>query len=354
MRYLVSSLLAMGLVANASSQIIDFETLPDGTPTADRMQISDQYAVAPFGVSFRLLNRVSGHPQGFPQIAKVGPPLTAFQGCSGGADRASIDAGVCSSFLTDDSSLGIATDLEVTYTTPIARASGVMIDVDRREEWTISAYDASGALLTAVVLTPPPVRPCGATEGNGASAPFSLESSTGAHEIQRLVFHYSGSSSLGSVGLAFDNFNPTEAGLGVATVGCIPVASSRGIPAVTSALGSDEVQDNSLRLIARGLPLNAMGYFIASPIAGFQMNPAGATGNICILHPSSRFNRPGELQQSGSCGTFDLMVNVDDVPGPLGATSLLPGETWTFQAWYQDPLPQPNSNFASAVTVDFR
>lgn len=353
MRSAILPALFLALVADAKSQVIDFETLPDGTPTTDQMLISTQYEAAPFGVSFQLLSRVSGNPIGFPQVAKIGPPLTAFQGCNNAGDRPSEDAGVCASFLTDDGSLGIASDLEVTYTTTVARASGVMLDVDRQEQWEISAFDTAGSLVELLVLDPPPVRPCGGTNGNGAAAPFSLSSPSGAAEIKRLVFHYSGNNGLAGVGLAFDNFNPSEGSLGAETVGCTAAASSRGIPAVTAALGSSRVQDNSLRLVASGLPLNATGYFIASPLAGFEMNPGGATGNICILNPASRFNRSGELQNSGACGTFDLAVDLANLPGPTGALSLMPGETWTFQAWFQDPLPQPNSNFANAVTVDF-
>ncbi|MEZ6165388.1 MAG: hypothetical protein R3B67_13245 [Phycisphaerales bacterium] len=59
-----------GLIA----QSINFETLPDGTPTTDQQLISDQY-VADFGVRFDLVDPMTLEVVGSPQIAKVARPV---------------------------------------------------------------------------------------------------------------------------------------------------------------------------------------------------------------------------------------------------------------------------------------
>lgn len=354
MRLLLPALLAT--VAAANAQTLDFETLPDGTPTVDLMEIGDQYATPPFNVRFRILSRVTGQVIGTPNIAKVGAPRTAFFGCASGqgnGDRPASNAGVCESFLTDDTMIGASGDLEVTYVVPVARLAGTILDVDQNERWTIEAFDANGTMIAAEMVERPNEAPCGGGRGNGTASVFSIESPTGAEEISRILFRYTGGTGAGAVGLAFDNFSPSESGLGSDPGGCPAADNSTGLPGITFARGSVRVQDNELRLGARGLPSQVMGYFLGSQQRGFVMNPAGATGNLCLLNPVSRFNRSGEIQDSGLCGRFDLTVDLSNLPTPTGVGSVLAGESWTFQAWFRDLVPQPNSNFASAVTIDF-
>ncbi|MEM6675892.1 MAG: hypothetical protein AAF726_23795, partial [Planctomycetota bacterium] len=124
--------LSLVLAAPAAAQTLDFETLPDGTPTSDLQEISDQYAGPPFGVSFEVVDRTTGAFLGYPRIAKVGVPRTAFAGCpnNSGPDVPLQNAGVCDSFLTDDDAVGSIGSLKVIYTSPVARASAVLLDVD--------------------------------------------------------------------------------------------------------------------------------------------------------------------------------------------------------------------------------
>jgi DNA-binding beta-propeller fold protein YncE len=231
------------------SQIIDFETLPGGAPTVDQQEISDQYAS--YGVTFTLLDRGTGLPIGFPRIAKAGPPRTAFNGCLA-ADTPWPNLGLGTSFLTDGTALGVEGDVRIEYSTPVAQVSGVIIDIDCRdnggppcEQWTISAYDSVGVFLQSVVLDGPPgpMNPqCQYPEvGPGDSQAFGWAIEAGAAQISSIILRYTGEPV--DVGLAFDNFS---------------VASLPGPPAVAVVTGADTICfGESLELAAEisgGLP----------------------------------------------------------------------------------------------------
>jgi len=196
--------------STAHAQTIDFETLPDGTPTADTEFISDQYLSA-YGVRFDLVDPVTLAPTESPRIAKVGSPQTAFSGC--GADTPLANQGVGSSFLTDNTSVNnTAGTLLVSYTSPVAAASAVILDVDRRsasvfEEWTIEALDASmNTLETYVITAPTGPDNCNSGQGPGDAAAAGFGFKRGAADIHFLLLRYTGNA--GSIGLAFDNFSP--------------------------------------------------------------------------------------------------------------------------------------------------
>jgi hypothetical protein len=151
---------APGIRSSAvDAQIIEFETRPPGeTETVDLEEISTQYSALPFGVSFQIVD-ADKQFVGFPRIAKVGHPETAFVGCPG-ADTPLPNQGVGLSFLTDDDKIGLAGNLLVTYSTPVVHASGAILDVDRHEEgtfeeWTITARNAAGATVAQDVRTAP-------------------------------------------------------------------------------------------------------------------------------------------------------------------------------------------------------
>lgn len=243
-------LFIMGLTpSSARSQFIDFETLPDGDPTVDQQEISTEYAV--YGVAFTLLSRSTGLPIGFPRIAKAGPPMTAFQGCfDADTPRPHLDLG--SSFLTDGTDLGIDGDLQIEYATPVAEASGIILDIDCREsggppceQWTITAYDESGAELQSVVLDGPPGAPnpeCVHPEtGPGDSEAFGWIITTTTPQIKSILLRYTGTPTY--VGLAFDNFS---------------VAGLPGPPSATASTPADTIcAGESIELtvvVSGGLP----------------------------------------------------------------------------------------------------
>ncbi|MBK9303707.1 MAG: T9SS type A sorting domain-containing protein [bacterium] len=197
----------------AVAQVIDFETLPGGTPTTDQQVIDTQFA--PFGVTFSLLDRTTGLPIGAPRIAKTGLPLTAFEGCiAADTPLSHLDFG--RSFLTDGTTLGVQGDLRIEYAAPVQFASGVILDVDCRidggapcEQWTITAFDGSGAVIQVVVLDAPAGAPnvdCqspGAGPGDSDAMGWSLGGF--GVQINSIVIRYTGVAV--DVGLAFDMFS---------------------------------------------------------------------------------------------------------------------------------------------------
>ncbi len=351
------SLAFIATAAASTAQVIDFETLPDGTPTLDTQTISTEFEVAPFGVRFEVIDRNTGQFLSFPKIAKVGSPRTAFEGCGGGDDNAVPNAGVCDSFLTDDDMVGSIGSLKVTYVQAVAGAAGSLLDVDApigTEEWTITALDGAGNVVDIAVVTPSMGTPCGGPIGNGTARTWSLQDPQGNATIEVLLFEYTGSHPTAFVGVAFDNFTPAESGLGQSVAICDPVPNSTMGPALTFASGSPRISDNSVRLTTQGLPANSLGYYLTSQTVGITTMPAGSQGTLCLSGSIGRFSRPGEVQHAGSCGLFDLNVDLGTFPSPSGTVSVMAGETRAFQCWYRDQNPTSTSNFSSAVQITFQ
>jgi hypothetical protein len=215
----------------AHGQVIDFETLPDSTPTSDQQTISDQYGS--YGVLFSVVDDL-GNPSGYPLIAKAGSPVTAFNSCWAD-DTPAPGQGLGVSFLTDDTSLGVPVDLVLTYLEPVAAASGVILDIDCRgagggppcEQWTILALNAADSVLATVVvdaLAGPPNPECPDAAGAGDAMGVGWFFIRPSADISAIRFHYTGTPS--DVGLAFDN---------------ISTSNVAGPPSVTVAATADTV-----------------------------------------------------------------------------------------------------------------
>lgn len=131
---------------NVPAQVIDFEHVPGQGEPFEGMLISDQY-LATQGVSFVL------EDGSFPQIAMTGPPTAGFEGPDGG-DTPVPGQGIGSYFLTDDGELGGGNPpaLIVQYAEPTAVASGVILDIDFTETFTIDARDAADNVLATVEI----------------------------------------------------------------------------------------------------------------------------------------------------------------------------------------------------------
>ncbi len=188
---------ALGAAA-ISAQTIDFETLPDGSPTTDGMIISNQYSAA-YGVSFQFADGT------YPQIAQVGPPLTAFKGPPNSTtpDEPAAGQNIGTNFLTDDGVVGLPPPpLIISYVTAVSNVSGVLIDIDFNESWRIEARDAQSNVLDSLALTPTSYN-----AGDGLATPWAFHHETADIASVRIVFTGSGT----TVGLAFDNFSPASA-----------------------------------------------------------------------------------------------------------------------------------------------
>jgi len=186
----VSAFAAMTLRA----QIIDFETLPDGSKPTEGMEISNQFA-ASFGVTF---SQKDGKA---PRLAKRdGTGFFAFWGPNTTSNHLYNNQNVGDFFLTGHQGVTAnPSPMIITYANPVAAASGAMLDVDGEEAWDIVARDTLGQGIATNRLDEH--SPNG---GNGLAAPWSF-SRTNA-DICSIRIAYVGKS--GSIGWAFDNFAP--------------------------------------------------------------------------------------------------------------------------------------------------
>ncbi len=192
--------LAAVAVGAAQAQFIDFEKMPDGSLPTDGLVISNQF-LSSHGVSFAFTNGT------FPQIAQVGPPLTAFASPAYGDDTLAPNQNCGTYFLTDSTGLGTKPPpLVITYTTNVSAASGVILDIDRavnlggNEAWDIEARNGTNVLETVQLR-----RGVSPNANNSLATPWHFQRPTA--DITSIWIIYTGGKS-NKIGLAFDNFSP--------------------------------------------------------------------------------------------------------------------------------------------------
>lgn len=173
--------------------IIDFETIPGDVP-AEGLVISNQFE-ASHGVTFSLQGG------GSPVLAQVGSPATAFRGPGNLPDTPAEGQGIGQFFLTDDGVLaGLEADpLIVTYSTPTAAASGVIVDIDFDESFLVEAFDAGDILVDSFLINAGDDG-----TGDGIATLWFVEHT--ADEIAWIRFTGTRTEA-GVFGLAFDNFS---------------------------------------------------------------------------------------------------------------------------------------------------
>ena len=91
--------------------------------------------------------------------------------------------------------------------------------------------------------------------------------------------------------------------------------------------------------------------FLASPERAFIQPPGNNQGIFCLGLPRARLG-PG-LGTATAEGTLRVTIDLGAIPMDP-PVQILPGETWTFQAWYSDQNPGPVTNLTGAVSVTFR
>ncbi|MEM9798799.1 MAG: VCBS repeat-containing protein [Planctomycetota bacterium] len=135
---------------------------------------------------------------------------------------------------------------------------------------------------------------------------------------------------------------------------CTPaIPNSTGMPASIRARGSELLTLRDVTIRASALPRNASGYFLTSQTQAAVFPVSNSQGRLCLGGAIGRYVGPGQIQNSGASGSFELVVNLSGIPTPNGPTLALPGSTWTFQAWYRDANPTSTSNFTDAVALTF-
>lgn len=141
----------------------------------------------------------------------------------------------------------------------------------------------------------------------------------------------------------------TQAG----TRSCPPVLNSSGRGSLLNVLGSNLVASNDTVLAAEFVPNDVFGLFLVSRNLEAPLMMAGSEGLLCLGGSVGRFVGPGQVVHSGSTGTFSIALDLTAMPTPTGSAAVLPGDTWSFQAWFRDANPMPTSNFTDAISVTF-
>ncbi|MEL6712374.1 MAG: hypothetical protein AAFP86_01290 [Planctomycetota bacterium] len=142
--------------------------------------------------------------------------------------------------------------------------------------------------------------------------------------------------------------------LDVGSAYCAASANSTGGAATLLATGSDVAAAGDLTLIASGMPAGEFGLFLTSRTQDFVPGLGGTSdGNLCLGGSIGRFVGPGQILSTGTGGTFRLDVDLNALPQGSGAVSGQAGETWSFQAWFRDPVGL-GSNLTRGLEIELR
>jgi hypothetical protein len=162
-----------------------------------------------------------------------------------------------------------------------------------------------------------------------------------ALDLATLTTSFVGSTGVTVGGCAF--LLPANTGGIVGQDECLPaVPNSTGRPGAIVATGSAAVADGDLTFVLSGLPGGSAGFLLASRTTAFRPHPRGSQGILCLAGLLE-----GVPFVAGADGIARLTLD-------LAATTIQPGETWHFQAWYHDRNPSPTSNFTYGTSVAFQ
>jgi hypothetical protein len=144
------------------------------------------------------------------------------------------------------------------------------------------------------------------------------------------------------------------AGGGVGTNYCTANVNSTGQTGLISGSGSASVAANNLTIATSRLPLNSFGYFVTSLTQASTPNPGGSQGVLCLGGSIGRYTGPGQIMNSGATGGFSLLLNLTQIPTPMGFVSAVVGQTRNFQSWHRDSVGGvTTSNFTNGLAVSF-
>ncbi|MEE2939473.1 MAG: right-handed parallel beta-helix repeat-containing protein, partial [Planctomycetota bacterium] len=134
---------------------------------------------------------------------------------------------------------------------------------------------------------------------------------------------------------------------------CLNSANSTGSAALLTGQGSEVAADDDITLTATGLPANRVVLLAVSASVDSIPFAGGSQGTLCLGGAIGRFN--GQVANSGATGSVDLPLDLTSIPVPGGPAAAMAGDTWIFQAWYQDTIfGIPVSNFTSALRVELQ
>lgn len=217
---LLSCVVLVNLSNVASAFLIDFETTPAGlTPTDDLfLSPSTPYVFGGLSISFGFDSDSNGTVESDAVFEHAGldpsePPDAGFSG-SFGTDTAdpSFGAQLGDWFLRSQVGGSDFGNFVIQYSgSPLpTAASGEIWDIDGTvtftEEYTLQAFDSANNLL-ATIVSPLGVLPSASAPLDGQPWVFAFSGLTAG--ISRIVVDFTGTKPAG-IGLAFNNFNPTQ------------------------------------------------------------------------------------------------------------------------------------------------
>jgi len=206
----------LSLSSTSNAAVIDFETVPGGTPS-DQLAISTQYQ-ASYGVTFSIER---GGTDITPYLEQAGASDAGHGFWNAAANTYDTEAvgyeGELGNYFLrfgrDTFSDTPGPILIITYDTPVSAASAEIWDIDAApnnsngyEAWTITARDMDGLVIDTIVS------PDGIDENNPDSLnakPWTWSFNHASSDIYSIAIEFSGTASI--VGLAFDNFSPATA-----------------------------------------------------------------------------------------------------------------------------------------------
>ena len=133
---------------------------------------------------------------------------------------------------------------------------------------------------------------------------------------------------------------------------CDAIPNSTGQPGKLLALGSLDVVDNDLRLLAKCLPVDEFGYAINS-MNNTDVIDVPNGGKLCIGPSNGRHNRPwiDDFGVTDGAGQLETKIDLTNMPWSDGPPRMvMAGDTWYFQIWYRDG---DMSNFTEAISITF-
>ncbi|MEM1449285.1 MAG: hypothetical protein AAGI22_09220 [Planctomycetota bacterium] len=239
--------------------------------------------------------------------------------------------------------------------------------------WTLAATD-DGGVVSAGVDQPTPVTLSSAIvlPGGGATTGFAIvylglfPAYTNGSPTNQQFTDGNVTIDLGSVsdnpfagGSVFEPriFNGSLCGgsVQIGTNYCAANPNSTGSPGVLSAIGSVLAVDDDVTLTASDLPTGSFGFFLTSRTQGFTAMPGGSEGNLCLAGSIGRYVGAGQIQNTGSVGSYALTLDLTRTPTPTGLVAIGAGETWNFQGWHRDSAGgSATSNFTDGLQIDFQ
>lgn len=135
---------------------------------------------------------------------------------------------------------------------------------------------------------------------------------------------------------------------------CPVVPNSTGAMTSLHATGSPLAQDDHLFFHVTDMPQAQFGFLLSGNGQIFVQQPGGSVGNLCV-GPDIGRGVGGVVFTGGVFGAASIAADLPQMPTPTNLVPVLPGQTWTFQAWHRDFVAGvATSNFSNGLEILFQ